>query len=34
MNAFLVLPDDKGVGFGIMPKDERLSFKFNAAEEK
>lgn len=32
--AFAVLSDDRGVGFGIMPKDEGLFFEFNAAGEK
>ena len=34
VNAFVVLPYDKGVGSGIMPKDKGLFFKFNAAGEK
>ena len=34
VDAFVVLPDDKGVGFGIMPKDEGLFFEFNAAGEE
>ena len=34
VNAFVVLPDDEGVGLGIMPEDEGLFFKFNAAGEE
>ena len=34
VNAFVVLPDDKGVGPGIMPEDEGLFFKFNATREE
>ena len=34
VDAFVVLPDDEGVGLGIMPEDEGLFFKFNAAGEE
>ena len=31
VDAFVVLPNDEGIGLGIMAKDEGLFFKFNAA---
>jgi hypothetical protein len=34
VDAFVVLPDDEGIGLGIMPEDEGLFFKFNAAGEE